>query len=297
MSKRPSMVDDIERELRRPRPRRTPRAAVERAEQLRKERPELKDKVLFWFGYQDHMVPVDLDADDATPELSTHVQGPAGEDGRQMGADFAAALAVALEDPKKRRAIVEQVLNTDPESDQVPAELRDELRDVQHLARDLARLEEHTVTDEAQREALLKLWRRASATKLVLDFVNDRALFERECEIEIRQSADGRLYTDLALLAAMELCVSVGAEQAAALQSGKLHGNGSWQSAIGECAAPSCGALFVRMGPQVRNTCCKACVARAGRARKGATTRPRPPKAPKATASPFYCASLTVNDV
>jgi len=82
-------------------------------------------------GYRDHAFGLDLEKD-ASTELTINVEGPA--DG-----GFTSCLAVALEDRKQRQAVVEQVLNLDPESDQVPDKLRDGLRGVQQMARCLAR--------------------------------------------------------------------------------------------------------------------------------------------------------------
>jgi len=262
-------------------------------------------------GYQDRLFAFDLDVDDASPGLSTHVVGPPGDDGRPMGADFASTLAVALDDRKKRRAIVEHVLNTDPRSDQVPPELRDGLRGVQSLARSLARGEVSVrlpdwswtrslarslargevnikLPDRQQRQALRQQWNRASETdELELSFMGDSLGLNRVRKIDTLQSKaeGGRLYTDIALLATVRLCVEKGHAQVAAFFSGKLHGNGSWQGAFGECAAPSCEALFVRSGKQT--ACCKACVARVYGVRKLGTSRPRPPKL-KPTDSPFW---------
>jgi len=240
-------------------------------------------------GYQDRLFAFDLDVDDASPGLSTHVVGPPGDDGRPMGADFASTLAVALDDRKKRRAIVEHVLNTDPRSDQVPPELRDGLRGVQSLARSLARGEVNIkLPDRQQRQALRQQWNRASETdELELSFMGDSLGLNRVRKIDTLQSKaeGGRLYTDIALLATVRLCVEKGHAQVAAFFSGKLHGNGSWQGAFGECAAPSCEALFVRSGKQT--ACCKACVARVYGVRKLGTSRPRPPKL-KPTDSPFW---------
>jgi len=229
---------------------------------------------------------LDPDVDDTCPGLSTDVQS---DDWLSEEAEsFAEAVALAFEDPKRGRALVEQVLNLSPDSDQVPPELRDALRGVQHLSRCLARGQTNVVLpEEEQQTALLELWKRASANELAFDFVGDSLLCERVREVRVEKSADGRNYTDAALVGTLRLLGDEGAEQSAALYSGKLHGNGKWQSAFGECTAPSCEGLFVRMGPQTQITCCKACVARAGRARQGATTRPRPPK-PRATDSPFW---------